>query len=431
MITFTGAGGKTSALRRLQAELTGQIPFVITTTTHIGQDQFSDFASHLVDEGDLDLAEIAAKLEESGRLLWTGPAQPEESKWRGIAPERIDAFKPMAAGLGAVILVEGDGARRRLLKAPAAHEPVIPGSTDVVVPLAHLDAVGQPLDETSVHRPELVAAATSLELGGTIGAGHLIELLTSNQGGLKGVPSGAEVRLVLNGVSEGREDLARAIARGSLKRSGRIRAAVLANFAGAEGAMEAIGRVAGVILAAGGASRMQELKQLKEWRGKPLIEYALTAAREAGLDPIAVVVGHDADRLEGALSGAGAGIVVNPDWRQGQSTSMIAGLNQVAGEVEAVVFLLADMPLVNSDLIERLVRCHQQGLNPIIAPRAGNRFGNPVLFDRATFAALGEVRGDRGGRALYEQFKVAAVQADESTLIDVDTEDDWDQLEDW
>jgi molybdenum cofactor cytidylyltransferase len=78
----------------------------------------------------------------------------------GLEPAQIDALARRAADLGiAAITVEADGSKMRPVKAPAAHEPVLPAATTHLVPVTGLDAVGAAIDARTVHRPELVCAA--------------------------------------------------------------------------------------------------------------------------------------------------------------------------------------------------------------------------------------------------------------------------------
>ncbi|MCJ7708558.1 MAG: NTP transferase domain-containing protein, partial [Anaerolineales bacterium] len=79
---------------------------------------------------------------------------------------------------------------------------------------------------------------------------------------------------------------------------------------------------------------------------------------------------------------------------------------------------------IDSSLIQALIRAHRRTLSPIVAPRVGDRWANPVLFDRATFPALQTISGDRGGRALFDRFRISGIEWDASILLDVDTPDD-------
>jgi CTP:molybdopterin cytidylyltransferase MocA len=91
--------------------------------------------------------------------------------------------------------------------------------------------------------------------------------------------------------------------------------------------------------------------------------------------------------------------------------------------------MLSDMPLVGADLIKALVERHRGSLAPIIVPRIGDRRANPVLFDRVTFPGLLKLRGDVGGRALFERFSIESVVWGEDIFLDIDTEEDLLRLE--
>jgi probable selenium-dependent hydroxylase accessory protein YqeC len=105
-----------------------------------------------------------------------------------------------------LLLIEADGARGRSLKVPAPHEPVIPGSTTVLVVVAALDVLGQAMDEASVHRLELVAAATGLSVGGLVNEDAVVAALRHGEGYPARVRPGVRSAVFLNKV----EDAARA-----------------------------------------------------------------------------------------------------------------------------------------------------------------------------------------------------------------------------
>lgn len=428
-IAFVGAGGKSAAIQVLVRELAGAAPVLVTTTTKLALEQSSMTEVHLVVESLEGLRGLEALLTTCTSLLLTGPQDPREGKWTGLAMPVLSAAHRGAMRAGAVMLIEADGARGRSLKAPAAHEPVVPGFTDVTVPVAGLDVLGERLDSPMVHRPERVAALLGLTASERVQSGHLAHLLTHPEGGLKGVPPGCEVRVLLNKVDD--EPRAR---RGvdvgqAVMMSGAVRAVVLASLASAIPVREVIGRVAGVVLAAGGSTRLRTPKQLVAWRGRPLVWHAVRAAVEGGLDPVVVVVGAHAGEVRQALSGELATIVDNPAWTDGQSTSMRGGLAAVESAAEAIVFLLADTPLVDRRVVHSLVQEHRRTLAPIVAPRAGGRWATPVLFDRSTFAALAAIEGDRGGRALFGRYPVLGIDWSEDILLDVDTPEDLARLE--
>jgi molybdenum cofactor cytidylyltransferase len=146
------------------------------------------------------------------------------------------------------------------------------------------------------------------------------------------------------------------------------------------------------------------------------------------LNPIVVVTGANAELVAQALKGLDVIQTHNANWRTGQSTSVRAGVRVLPDHVEASLFLLADMPLVPPELVRALVRRHQTTLSGLVAPKAGGRRANPVLFDRSTFEALLELDGDQGGRTLFNHFQVEWVDWDEEILLDIDTDRDLEKL---
>jgi len=426
---FVGAGGKTSAIRRLVSEVAGAWPLLITTTTKFAQAQSGLAPEQIVLEAGASLEGVRERLAGGGALLVTGPLSVHEAKWTAPPGGTLQMLLAMVRELGGVALIEADGARGRSLKVPATHEPVIPEGADLVVPLAALDALGRPLDGEVVHRPEAAARLLGEGPGAEITPERMAALLSHPKGGLKGVPEGAEVRVLLNKVrSSGAGEAGRTVAE-ALCVGPRVQAALLAEAQEKDPVEMAIGRVAGVVLAAGGARRFGRPKAALELEGRSLLKRAVEAAIEGGLTPIVVVLGAGAGELRRLLEAYAVRVVKNPDWDAGMSTSVRAGLAAVEGEAEGVVFLLADMPLVDGALVRALVETHRRSLAPIVAPRAGGRWGNPALFDRATFPSLDGIRGDQGGRALFGRFPIEAVPWGRAALMDVDTEDDWRRLE--
>ncbi len=430
ILTFTGAGGKTSAMARLARELSPEgIPLLLTATTKLGEGQEALASHHLITDRpprELDLQKL---LQTHRSVLLTGPSLADEGKWSGVPPDWVDGLGEAVAAIGGILAVEGDGARQRGIKGPAGHEPVVPASSGLVVPVASLLVLGQPLSDEIAHRPERISRIAGLAPGEPLTIEAVARLLTSADGGLKAIPAGAAIRPLLTGAKgEKQIEGGRSIAGGCLG-EGRMEAVCLADLEREEPVREVVGRAAGVVLAAGGGSRMGGLKQVETWRGRPLVSYALQAALAGGCSPVILVVGQEADRVRAAAAGAADLVLENSAWEDGQSTSVRIGLEGAQkARVEAAVFLLADMPLVESELVRRLRHHHARTLAPIVAPRAKGRWGNPVLFDRSTFEALAKIEGDRGGRALYDRFAVEGVPADRSALIDIDTDEDWERL---
>ena len=162
---MVGAGGKTTLVYRLAAEAQAAgLRVLVTTTTHMGTLAEATTGPVLVEAESAIEADLARALATGGRATVLG-RRVRPDKLEGLAPERVDAL----AATADLVLVEADGARGRSLKVPAAHEPVIPASTTVVIVVAALDVLGRPLDAATVHRLDLVCAATGATEGTLVG----------------------------------------------------------------------------------------------------------------------------------------------------------------------------------------------------------------------------------------------------------------------
>lgn len=190
-------------------------------------------------------------------------------------------------------------------------------------------------------------------------------------------------------------------------------------------------RVAAIILAAGASIRMGQPKLLLQWKGKPLVHYPLTAAIQAGLDPVLLVTGKFHAEIVSAITGSQVTVVQNEEWEQGQSTSIKKALLALPNSVNAVVFLLGDQPLVPASSIVSLVSHYRQSEpHPIItAASVMGKRANPVLIDRSVFPELLQLSGDAGARQLFVKYPPVLVEMDEPGLLfDVDSPDDYQKL---
>jgi CTP:molybdopterin cytidylyltransferase MocA len=190
--------------------------------------------------------------------------------------------------------------------------------------------------------------------------------------------------------------------------------------------------ISAILLAAGSGSRFGGGKLLAPYRGRPLIEASLANLAEAPIEETVAVIGDDAQRLRAVCEPYGVRVVENQDWRQGQSTSVRAGLLALGPEVRAAVVLLADQPLVGPGAVGRLVAAFEEGAEVAVATYGGRR-RNPVLFSRAVWPLLeAELSGDEGARAVLRRHPdlVTEVPCDGvGDPADVDTAEDLRSLE--
>jgi probable selenium-dependent hydroxylase accessory protein YqeC len=196
VVALVGGGGKTTALFRLAREISERgEPAITTTTTHIFGEQIALAPAH-VGARDATPERIRAALAAHRSVLVIGEVDPATGRAAGISLElfsRLRAWCPRAC-----LLDEADGSRARPFKAPAGHEPAIPAEATVVVPLVGADVFGAPLDADHVHRPEIVAALSGAPSGATVTPEVVARVLTHPEGGLKNVPAGARVVVLIN-----------------------------------------------------------------------------------------------------------------------------------------------------------------------------------------------------------------------------------------
>ncbi len=193
--------------------------------------------------------------------------------------------------------------------------------------------------------------------------------------------------------------------------------------------------VAGVVLAAGLSRRFGGNKLLALLHGTPLVRHALKAALASRLDRIVVVLGHQSDRVRAALTGLLDGdrcaVATNHAYRNGQSQSVIAGLEAVGFDCPAVMFLMGDQPLLDAGIIDELIAAHKQKRTDICFPSCNGRRRNPVIFSARFYPHILALKGDTGARAVIDANRDAATAvefANDAQFQDVDRDHDLDIL---
>ncbi|MBI2977422.1 MAG: nucleotidyltransferase family protein, partial [Rhodospirillales bacterium] len=143
----------------------------------------------------------------------------------------------------------------------------------------------------------------------------------------------------------------------------------------------------------------------------------------AGLDPVVVVTGFEAEKIRAALAGLDVAFVHNDDFARGMGGSIGRGVAALPPAAAAVI-LLGDMPEIVPTTIRALIGAFAAAGKDICVPVAEERRGNPVLFGRAHFEALGSIHGDRGGKGIVAANPSRVVEvavADPGVLADYDT----------
>ncbi|MEL7563619.1 MAG: selenium cofactor biosynthesis protein YqeC [Dehalobacterium sp.] len=198
MVVFVGAGGKTSAMKRLAKDLyaLGET-VIITTTTKIYPIDGPEYQLSLV--GDSEVSSIIDSiLWERPKIIILGKEINQEGKIVGLDSGRINGIRSILKDL--TILVEGDGAKGKPFKAPRDFEPVIPSRATMVVPVIGIDAIGQSLSETNFHGLENICLLTGLKPGEIFLAKDAAAVLLGKDGYQKEVPQFARWIPLINKV---------------------------------------------------------------------------------------------------------------------------------------------------------------------------------------------------------------------------------------
>jgi xanthine dehydrogenase accessory factor len=203
-----------------------------------------------------------------------------------------------------------------------------------------------------------------------------------------------------------------------------IAIAILAEMVQVRRALKA-DHVGAVVLAAGMSKRMGHNKMITEVGGKKLVRHAAEAALDAGLAPVIVVTGHEAESVETALAGLPVQFAHNPAYADGLSTSLKAGLSHLPPDCAGAMVLLGDMPGVTPELARRVAAAFDpaKGRSIAIATAQGER-GHPVLWGRQFFPELMQLSGDQGARGLmaaHGDSIIEVVAGDAGPLTDIDT----------
>ena len=194
-------------------------------------------------------------------------------------------------------------------------------------------------------------------------------------------------------------------------------------------------KVTGIILAAGSASRMGSLKQLLPFRGKTILDNVIANAHKSKLNETILVLGYCADKIKQNLDlpdgSPGIRIVINKEYKKGQSSSLKKGLENISVNCDGAMFLLGDQPLVTDIIINKLILAFETSIAPIVIPYCNGKRGNPVIIAKSLFFRLKSLSSDTGARVFFKEFEHEILKVpvnDNAILEDIDTKGDYEKL---
>jgi len=191
--------------------------------------------------------------------------------------------------------------------------------------------------------------------------------------------------------------------------------------------------IAGLILAAGESSRMGRDKAVLAYRGHTFLETIITTLREAGVERIAVVLGHHAEEIQRTVRFDNVEVVINPDWQRGQTSSLQAGLRALESpDLEALLLCLVDHPAVSPETIRRLLDKFNAHHPAAVIPTFQNQRGHPVIIGRALFPELLSLSPDEGANRVVRTYSHATefLEVDDPGIVlDADDEQTYMRLQ--
>jgi probable selenium-dependent hydroxylase accessory protein YqeC len=435
IVAIYGAGGKTSFMQSLAKDLVLCGHQVIQTTTTkirrpalipciIGHDIRTvkeELRNHL--QGN-QMVSLGSSLTPDGKLIGIPPSWPNFLLKEGIAD---------------YILVEADGSARKPIKGYAHYEPVFPINSCVLVPVLGLDAIGCPINAENVHRPDLFCQLTGcqpetlLETRNLITIyRHMLELGAAHSPQATVVPVFNKVDAIA------RENMIVHIA-DALPPVGPY--ALFTSLADKEpvkfvyrlGVENHGFGISIILLAAGKGERMGKPKLDLEINGKTILEHAVSAIEKTGIHDVVVVFSEQNSHYRSRLpSYFRSTVTTNIQEEEELSKSVKQGLLNIQPQSQAVIFALADQPLITPDIYKDLIQYHLRHLPLVTVPVHDGKRGNPTLFDRRMWSELSKIKGDKGGRNLIATVpppKLGLVHVGHgSVLADIDTPEDYQRL---
>ena len=183
--------------------------------------------------------------------------------------------------------------------------------------------------------------------------------------------------------------------------------------------------ITGLVLGAGGSTRLGRPKQLLPYGDGTLLDHTVATARACNFDQLVVPIGGASDEVAERVDLSGADVVVNYAFGEGCSSSIAAALNVVNRRCDVLVLMLGDQPGVTPAIVHALI--DGRGDAPLAVCRYDDGRGHPLAFDRSVFPQLADLHGDKGVWRLLDERAgdVVDVPIAGNVPLDVDTPEDY------
>lgn len=187
--------------------------------------------------------------------------------------------------------------------------------------------------------------------------------------------------------------------------------------------------IGAVILAAGMSRRMGKGKLFLPFKNHTIIEEVIDHVKESKVDFTQIVYGHEGEKIKDIAKEKAIVSIYNPDYQEGQSTSVKIGMKNICSTMEGVLFILGDQPFINNTIIDKMIDVFYDHKASIVVPLYEGKRGNPVLFHCKWKENIYGLEGDEGARKILFQNpeEITYVEFDDFIYnLDIDTKSDYD-----
>lgn len=184
-------------------------------------------------------------------------------------------------------------------------------------------------------------------------------------------------------------------------------------------------------MAAGGSSRLGRPKQLVKFKGKPLLQHTIDLVEKLDFKRKILVLGSNKDLILNEVGSKNFEVVQNPEWEKGMASSIKIGLQELTRdtEMEHILLLLSDQPLLTTEYIQRMSMAHVYQKPMATYSKYGSEIGVPAIFSKSAFPYLENLKGDQGAKklTLNTDVKFKTIEFEQGGF-DIDTEEDVEKL---
>jgi molybdenum cofactor cytidylyltransferase len=192
-------------------------------------------------------------------------------------------------------------------------------------------------------------------------------------------------------------------------------------------------KIAILVLAAGGSSRMGRPKQLLDWKGKSLLQHTIDRAKNGNGDEVLVVLGSDYELIKSQINTEGITILKHSNWKNGLGSSIAFGIDYIQkslSDMDGALIMLADQPFVDTNYLNLMIETFRSNEAKIVASLYPNKkMGVPAIFNKRYFIELAQLNMDKGAKEILSKYSDQLSFLDATSLVvDLDTMEDYQKL---